>query len=1243
MKDSSTSKLYLFILFCFFLSGLSGLIYEILWMRMIVEIIGSAPFAVSIILTIFMGGLGLGSYLASRKIDGIKEPLSLVKMYGLLELAIGIFAIVIPLLLLLVRPLQTTLYNGLYDHFIIYHLFTFIICAIILCIPITCMGATLPILCRFYVTSLSHIGSHAGRLYGLNTIGAALGSLLCGFWLINLWGVYGTLFFAVLVNFIIGIACLLVSYKAKAPHGKAARKASGSIKKNLIDEAAGDQPAAPWETKSALAIFIVSGFCAMGCEVIWARLLGLIVGPTTYSFTIVLVTFITGLALGSIIFGYFADKVKECLWLLLFTQVAAALLVLAVSQLLGGSQLFFGKLIFTFKDQFGLLSLVQASTLFLFMILPTLCFGATFPLVGKIYTRSVSNVGKSIGFAYMLNTVGSLSGSFCAGFLLIPFVGKEAGIGVIVGLQLSVALVIAGLMLKNRQRSLLQFSVLAAPVLVGIILCFAYPAWNHRQLSSGKYYRFDNFKAAILQAGWLEALFDGPRILSRSSSGELVYYGDGIGGFTTVMQYHDTLGNSEYILANSGKADASSRADMETQTLAAHFPMLFHKDPKKIMVVGLASGVTGGEVLYYPIDQLDILEINDQVIAASDFFIPWNNNVLSDPKTNLIVQDARAHLQLTGQKYDVIISEPSNPWMAGLAALFTSEFFTLAKERLNADGIFVQWLQSYQMDWKTYELVGRTFASVFPNSLLVVTSPSGSGTDSMLIGFKGKERLNLEYAKRKLTFAGKSSNVSLLNSEMLFRQVVSEDLPGFFGQGDINTDNHPKLEFIAPKLMHGDDVIISKNIQPQERIRLSSEVRSIAGKVTANVDDQIDFAAYALSVHAPFSDMVDLSKATSRQKERFFKLMETYCAGDEIDFSIFNTDGREEKALFQKCVSMQIDILRNNIDQLPDKSVVALYLGNLYNLKGNMPEAIRFYKEALKYEPHSITTHNNIGVARTRQGRFDEAINHFSKALQIDPEYGMTHYNLAVALVNQDRLDEAISHFRKVLQVQPEHLNAHHELGLVLARQDELDEAIEHYAVVLRIDREHTKAHNSLGLALVRQGRFDEAISHFFEDLRINPGHAKAHYNLGLAMAEQGRLDEASTHFSQALQTNADYLEAHYNLAVVLAKKGRFNAAAGHFSQVLRINPGHMEAHYRLGRAMLRAGRYDEAINHFSETLRLKPEFAEAHNQLGVALARRGRFEDAGVHFREALRIKPDYVNAKNNLNQLSAILNQKQ
>jgi len=556
----ASSKILPLVLVCFFLSGFSGLIYEILWMRMIVKIIGGAPFAVSIVLTVFMGGLGVGSFIASRYIDRIMEPMRLVRIYGILELVIGAYGLVLPLLLMLFRPVYSVIYNQMFPYFMPYTLITFIGCAILLCLPVICMGATLPILCRFYVTSLSHVGTNTGRLYGLNTIGAAAGSLVCGFWLISFLGVRGSLIFAVVINAVIGFSCVYLSYRLKTTSWD---KEEPAIPEDGPDVGSGET--GPWEspfvTRAALLIFAVSGFCSMAYEVIWTKLLGLIVGPTTYSFTIVLVTFILGLALGSMIFGWLGDRTGKAMQILIVTQIVAALSVLGISQLLGDSQFFFAKIIYHMKDNFVLLNLAKAATLFFFMIFPTLCLGATFPLVGKIYTRSVSKVGSSIGFAYAINTVGAVLGSFCAGFILIPLVGKENGLSLVIALQLVTSLIIGALILIRGRRRVLRLIPLAVPVLMGLVLCVYYPQWNRQVLSFGKYHRFQDIETSIRGSNWVEAFLRGSEIMTRTEDRKLVFYGDGIGGFTTVQEGTEPLGKVHYVMVNGGKADASSRVN----------------------------------------------------------------------------------------------------------------------------------------------------------------------------------------------------------------------------------------------------------------------------------------------------------------------------------------------------------------------------------------------------------------------------------------------------------------------------------------------------------------------------------------------------------------------------------------------------------------------------------------------------------------------------------------------------------
>ncbi|HSO61329.1 MAG TPA: fused MFS/spermidine synthase [Desulfobacterales bacterium] len=1116
-----------FILACFFLSGMSGLVYQILWTRMLVEIIGGTPFSVSIILTVFMGGLGFGSYLAGRRIDRVKTPSTLIKLYGTLELVIGLYAGLIPVLLLVFKPLQSLIYNNLYAHFLTYNLFTFLLCAVILCVPVVCMGATLPILFRFYVDRMPKVGAHAGRLYGLNTIGAAAGSLVSGFWLIQWWGVPGTMAFAVATNSVIGLACLLVGFKVRIPAGGQTAKRAKPLNPGIGAESPTDST----DRIAALVIFAVSGFCAMACEVVWTSLLGLMVGPTTYSFTVVLVTFITGLALGSILFGWFADRVRNCLALLLATQVAAALLVLGVSQLLGDSQLFFAKLIFTFKDQFGLQNVAKAGALFLLMILPTLCFGASFPLVSRIYTRSMAHVGRSIGFAYMVNTVGALLGPFIAGFVLIPWLGKEASLKVVAGLQLATSVVIAGLLFKRNARDPRQLGVMAATAVVGLLLCWHYPSWSHRQLSIGKYHDFDDIRPVLTRSGWLEALFHGTREMEKAEKGELVYYGDGIGGFTSVVKFSDALGNTNLALANSGKTDASSRQDMETQTLLAHVPMLYHRNPRSVMVIGLASGITAGEVLHYPVAAMDVLEINQQVVEASRFFDPWNSQVLADPRTRLILQDARAHLQLTRETYDVIISEPSNPWMEGLAALFTRDFFALARERLREGGLFAQWIHAYQMDWRAFAMVGRSFAEVFPDSLMIVMSQARPEGDYILVGFKGKDHAGLQGAQARRV---PSRNVVLTHPQVLTRLVVSENLPALFGPGEVHTDRHPQLEFIAPRLMYHRTGRIHDRIQSKKPEGLTVETRTTIGRLEADVDAQIDFAAFALSVYSPFGNMVDMTRAGEPQKRRFAELVEGYCAENELDYAMIR-DGE----LRQRCLSIQIERLENQMNRLPNQAASLAYLAGLYAMQGQPAKAVTRYKEAAAADPLSPAIQTRLGFALAQQGQPEESVGYFRRTLQLDPGDPKACFHLGYALARLGRSAEAQPYFRQAVALKADYAEAYHELGLALVNTGQTGEAIRQLEEAVRLTPHFLKAQNDLGVVFAMLGRFDEAIRKFSEALRIHPHDAEIHTNIGMALVRNGRIEEGIVHFKTALEIEPGFAPALDNLQKALALQGK--------------------------------------------------------------------------------------------------------
>ena len=282
-------------------------------------------------------------------------------------MGIGAYALLLPLLMVMVKPVYAMAYNWLFAWFWAYNLVAFFGCALLLLPPTLLMGATLPILCRFYVDHLGHVGTRTGRLYGLNTVGAALGAFLTGFLLIRTLGVWNTLFAGAGINFLVGLTCMLAGRVSPASDSKKeglrrARVANGRPGAPPIG--ADSPPGARW----ALWIFAVSGFCAMAYEVIWTRLLGLVIGPTVYSFTLVVGTFIVGLALGSVIFGLVGDRVQGALPILAGTQTGAALLALLVSQFFGNSQFFFAKLIYTLRDAFGEMMLLQGFMVFLLLL-----------------------------------------------------------------------------------------------------------------------------------------------------------------------------------------------------------------------------------------------------------------------------------------------------------------------------------------------------------------------------------------------------------------------------------------------------------------------------------------------------------------------------------------------------------------------------------------------------------------------------------------------------------------------------------------------------------------------------------------------------------------------------------------------------------------------------------------------------------------------------------------------------------
>jgi len=1006
---------------------MTALVYEVLWTRMITNVIGGAPFAVATVLTIFMGGIGAGSYLAGRIVDRQQSASALVRLYGWLEIVIAVFAFVVPLAVFVLKPVFGWIYQRLFDHFLLYNLLVFAGCFATLAIPALCMGATLPVLCRYQIRELRKAGRSAGLLYGLNTAGAALGALLGGVWLVPQLGVWWTLTVAAAASAVIGLVALGLAKRIESSvPGQATPRPPAEV----------TTPVATAERREgfiiggALLLFGMSGFCSMSYEVLWTKLLALIVGPTNYSFTLILVTFILALAVGSLVFGRLGDRVERPERLLVATQLAAALLALGISQLLGESQLFFAKLTAACGDRFALQHFLKAMALLLFLGLPTVCLGAAFPLVGRICSRQLASVGRAIGMAYAVNSAGSVLGSFVAGFLLIPFLGKEKGLALVISLQLIAALAGAALM---RERMPLRVQWRAAGValaVVGLVGAQFLPRWNHLVLASSKYHRLEDFGAVLQSTSWLEALLNGPRILLRYEPQELLFYGEGIGGFTTVTRTVNAFGVPEYHMANSGKFDASSLGDMNTQVLLAHVPLSLHPAPRSALVIGLASGVTAGEVLQYPVEQLDILEINEQAARASDYFLPWNHRVLADPRTRLIIQDARAHLCLSHNRYDVIISEPSNPWMAGCAALFTRDFFRQVKSRLNDNGCFALWLHAYQIDWASVALIGRSFVDVFPASALISTHPTQVGSDYLLVGFNGENALAAEAAFKNAGAARKSPNLVLKDPRLLQRLVVTDHCAETFGIGPLNTDNRPLLEFNAPRQMHRSRDNASEVIGSLLRHRsLPPSMKASADSLAGSSEGQIDFAEFALSLFEPFAGMFEPTRATDSQTARFARLLENYCESNEVDVAMIPSG-----PLCASCVLRQLELLQTHGKAATNESAL-LYRADLHKAAGQKEPALQYYRRCAELNPLNVRALNEAGILLCEGGQLREGMEYFHRVLRIEPKQAEAQVNLATAYYNSGNPVLAEFHFKEALRINPSLQEAIEGIRILQRRQ----------------------------------------------------------------------------------------------------------------------------------------------------------------------------------------------------------------
>ncbi len=967
------------VLTCFFISGACGLIYQVAWLRVMGLVFGNTTFAASTVLAGYMAGLGLGALHFGRRIDRGGDPIG---VYGLLELGIGGYALLTPLLWKIIEAGSAGFYRLVQPDFFTLSLFRFAVAFLVLFPPTFLMGGTLPVITKAFVKNEAETARGVGLLYALNTLGAVLGTFLCGFYLLYWFGVWQTTVATGLLNMLIFYACgcLAQGCPWTRPPVPAARPFQSPARLS-----------AP--RRFLLFLFGVSGAVSMVYEIGWTRVLAVALGSSVYAFSIMLATFLLGIALGSYALSLYARRFGAGLRLF-----AALELFTALGVFLGLNQ--FDKLSYAFVQVYewaqgstGLLDLGRFLLCARVMLPPTFCIGALFACFMHVY-RQQEGLGGEVGRAYFANTVGTIAGSVLTGFWLIPAFGI--------------------------QRSLMGAASLNA--LIGLAAFGLYPrSLNIKKIAAGGFLLAGVISSGVCVQPWNKSILTSDTAINPSrvkglSAGEfvrsmrerqLVYYKEGLSANVSVIRLRDDLS-----LAVNGKTDASTK-DAFTQFLLGHLPLLLNPDAKDVLVIGLGSGSTLAAVAAHPVRQIDAVELEPAVVEGTRLFKKLNRDVLKDPRVHLIFNDGRNQVLLSPKKYDVMISEPSNPWIAGVANLFSKEHYQNMRGRLNAGGVVCQWLHAYSMSSEDLRMIIATFADVFPHASLWTSYYP----DIMLIGTQ--EPLALDFKKISAAFSrGQTARdlgvhgIKTPEAFMANYWLGENEIRRLAKGAVLNTDNHPRLEFSAPRHLYESTLVPNFQLLNSVRANGLPHIQNLQPPAGNN-------AGFLRELGAGYKAkrfMREAHSALARAHEIDPLSRQTLLA-DAI-FYFENEKLSEAEALFKKVLASQ-----------PEFAQAHDYLGLIAEKRSDASAARAQLEQAVQLEPENAAYLKDLFHLYHVAGDYDRALRVYQAILKMGEEEFTIMAPMAVLAFQKAPPEKQAAFAREMIERYPRFALAYARLG----------------------------------------------------------------------------------------------------------------------------------------------------------------------------------------------------------------------
>ena len=763
----------------FFLSGLTSLIYEVIWVRQFGLVFGITTYAVSTVLAAFFAGLALGSYIAGRMID--RTRLHPLVIYGVIEGIVGVYALLLPLLLKLVERAYPLIYSQFAENFSVFTLFRFIFSLAVLVVPTTLMGATLPVLSKLMVEREDALGMGVGRLYAVNTFGAVMGTFSAGFLLIPTMGILRTTLAAALGNFFLaGMAILISTSPDLAPD----RSAKPEKEQRPVSPPLGRRE------RMILLLAFTSGLALLALEVVWTRSLVLILGSTTYAFSTMLTAVLVGIALGSAVFAPWADRLKNR------AAVVAGLLFL------GGLCAVFGpavinRLPFVFLRLYDwtsqlwyLIIATQFVVCFLLVFVPTFLSGASFPILVRMYSRGPERVGRTVADVYAVNTVGGILGSLLGGFVLVKFVGLQPSLTIAALFLMLVGGTLAISIAKPWSAGV-RGAVGGGMVAAVVVLAFVHPTFATKVLFAGW---------GPYGGGYYSTWLGGSTVdVTERYARRLVYHKEGVTASVDVLE---TGWGDELISVNAKPVATTYLYDMRALKMLGHLPVILHPDPKEVLIIGLGAGVSSGIIASYPaVQDVTVVELCEEVPGGTAQFADWNFNALENPKLRVVINDGANYVKATRKQYDVISADPIHPFVSGAGTLYSYEHWQTCKKRLRDGGILAQWLPLYQLSPTDFATVVGTFVDVFPEATLWFC-----GSDTVLIGPKGEFRIDPDRLAAHMSdpvVMGDLLSMGVQNpGDVLGWLVADAEQMREMGAGaPRNRTDFPILEFSAPKAL----------------------------------------------------------------------------------------------------------------------------------------------------------------------------------------------------------------------------------------------------------------------------------------------------------------------------------------------------------------------------------------------------------------------------------------------------------